>query len=74
MSFFEDHAVGIVTAVMVILAIGFIGYCTYCVWADNDAGESVILRDGNQSYSCVVSRVDQTPHDCKPIKDGGNDH
>lgn len=69
MSFFEDHYVGIVTAVMVILAIGFIGYCCYYGWADGDAGESVVLRDGSQSYACVVSRVDKTPHNCKPIKE-----
>lgn len=67
--FFEEHGIGITIAVGVILFIGFTCYCGYCIWADNDAGESVVLRDGRQSYACVVSRVNRTPHDCKPIKD-----
>ena len=65
--FFEDHGTGILVAVGVMLCIGFVGYCTYCSWAEQDAAETVILRDGNQSYACVVSRVDKTPHNCKPI-------
>lgn len=67
--FVEDYGVVILLVVVVILAIGFVGYLCYCGWAENDAGESVILRDGSQSYACVVSRVDKTPHDCKPIKE-----
>lgn len=65
--FVADYSVDILLVVVVILGIGFVGYLCYYGWAENDAGESVILRDGNQSYSCVVSRVDKTPHSCKPI-------
>ena len=63
--FFEDH---FVTVVMAIIVIGYIGFCIYCVCTSGDAGESVVLRDGGQSYACTVSRVYKTPHDCKPIK------
>lgn len=66
--FFEDHGGTIAIVVGVILFIGFIGYLFYCGWAENDAGESVVLRDGSQSYACTVSRVNHTPHDCKPIE------
>lgn len=68
--FFEDYGGAIIITVGVILFVGLIGFACYCGWAENDAGESVILRDGSQSYSCTVSRVDQIPHDCKPIKEG----
>lgn len=67
--FVEDYGVVILLVVVVMLGIGFVGYLCYCGWAENDAGESVILRDGNQSYACTVSRVDKTPHDCHPVKE-----
>ena len=70
--FVEDYGVVILLVVVVMLSIGFIGYVCYCGWAE-DAGRSVVLRDGSQSYACVVSRVEKTPHDCKPIE-GQNDH
>lgn len=68
MNFFEDYSLDILTVVMVIITIGYIGFGIYYVCAYEDAGESVVLRDGGQSYACTVSRVDKTPHDCKPIK------
>lgn len=68
--FVGDYGVVILLVVVEILLIGFFGFLCYCGWAENDAGESVVLRDGSQSYSCVVSRVDKTPHNCKPIVEG----
>lgn len=65
----DDCAVRIVTVVGVILIIGMIVFCVYCGWAEEDAAETIILHDGSQSYACVVSRIYQTPHRCKPIKD-----
>ena len=65
----EDFAGPIVTVVGVILIIGMIVFSVYCGWAEEDAAETIILHDGSQSYACVVSRVNQKPHQCKPIKE-----
>lgn len=65
----EDCAGPIVTVVGVMLVIGFIVFCVYCGWAEEDASETIIMHDGSQSYACVVSRVNQKPHQCKPIKE-----
>lgn len=52
----------------VLLVIGWLGFCGYYIWAENTA-ESIVVHDGSQSYACEVSRTDQTPHQCRPIKD-----
>lgn len=41
------------------------------VWGCGAEGtaETIIIRDGSQSYACEVSRINQAPHRCKPIKD-----
>lgn len=67
--FFEDHGLTIVIAVGVILFICFVGFIGYYGWAEQDTAETIVMHDGSQSYACTVSRVNQTPHDCKPIKD-----
>ena len=67
--FFEDHGVGITIAVCVILFIGFTGYCCNGILEEKDTAETIILHNGSQSYACVASQGDQTPHNCNPIKE-----
>ena len=61
----EDIAISMVVVLLVIGGLGFFGYC---IWAENTA-ESIVVHDGSQSYACEVSRTDQTPRQCRPIKD-----
>lgn len=68
MNFFEDHGLTILITVGVILFIGLVGFVGYYGWVEEDTAETIVMHDGSQFYACVVSRVDKTPHDCKPIK------
>ena len=67
--FLEDYGEAISITVGVILFIGIIGFACYCSWEEEDTAETIIMSGGDQSYACTVSRVDQTPHDCKPVKE-----
>lgn len=65
----EDHFVTIVTVVGVMLLIGSIVFLGYSIWEEEATAETIILHDGSQSYACEVSRTNQKPHQCKPIKE-----
>lgn len=68
--FLVDYGEAILITVGVILFIGLVGFVGYHGWVEEDTAETIVMHDGNQSYGCTVSRVDKTPHDCKPIKEG----
>lgn len=67
--YLDDHSVGIVNVIGVLIVIGYVVYCGYGIWEEENTAETIILHDGSQSYACEVSRGDQTPHECNPIKD-----
>lgn len=58
----------IAVAVAVMFPVIFIAFISYICWAEATA-DTIILRDDGQSYACDVSRINQAPHRCKPIKD-----
>lgn len=58
----EDIAIPIV----IVAGMLFLGSIVYCGYVE-DAAETIVVHDGNQSYACEVNRINKTPHDCKPI-------
>lgn len=67
--FFEDHGVGITFTVGIMLFIGFTGWCCYGIWEEENTAETIVMHNGSKSYACVVSRANQTLHDCHPVKE-----
>ena len=52
----------------VLFSVLFLALVAYLGWAEATA-DTIILRDGSRSYACQTSRISQTPHNCKPVKE-----
>ena len=52
---------------VLVLVLAVIGAVLWICWAGS-TGPVVILRGNDATYSCQTSRLDPTPHQCKPIK------
>ena len=52
----------------VLFSVLFLALVAYLGWAEATA-DTIILRDGSRSYTCQTSRISQTPHNCKPVKE-----
>lgn len=55
-------------AATVLFSVLFLALVAYLGWAEATA-DTIILRDGSRSYACQTSRISQTPHNCKPVKE-----
>lgn len=55
-------------AAAVLFSVLFFALVAYLGWAEATAN-TIILRDGSRSYTCQTSRISQTPHNCKPVKE-----
>lgn len=64
----NDRAETIAVAVAVVFCAIFIAFIGYICWAEATA-DTIILRDGGQSYACQTSRITPAPHNCKPVKE-----
>lgn len=52
----------------VLFSVLFFAIIAYLCWGAATA-DTIILRDGSQSYACQTSRISQAPHNCKPVKE-----
>lgn len=55
-------------AAVVLFFVLFFALVAYFGWAEATA-DTIILRDGSQSYACQTSRITPAPHNCKPVKE-----
>lgn len=65
------RADGVLRATAVLLTIGMIGVSAWTGWVihmESSTRETVILHGDGREYSCTVSRIDATPHDCLPVR------
>lgn len=58
----DDKAETLAVAAVVL----FFALVAYFGWAEATA-DTIILRDGSQSYACQTSRISPAPHNCKPV-------
>lgn len=64
----ENRTETISVAIVAMFIIAAIAVFGYVFWAETTA-DTIILRDGSQSYACQTSRITPAPHDCKPVKE-----
>lgn len=64
----EEWIEKIAVAVVVMLFVIFIAFIGYICWAEATA-DTIILRDGGQSYACQTSRITLAPHNCRTVKE-----
>lgn len=61
-----DEILAIVAVILFAAVVS--GFAVWACWSEETA-DTIIIRDGSQSYACEVSRINHAPHRCKPIKD-----
>lgn len=61
-----DEILAIVAVVLFAAVVS--AFAVWVCWPEATA-DTIIIRDGSRSYACEVSRINQAPHRCKPIKD-----
>jgi len=64
----DDKAETLAVAAAVLFFVLFFALVAYFGWAEATA-DTIILRDGSQSYACQTSRISPAPHNCKPVKE-----